>query len=163
MSRYIDLKCEQDDEGIFDFVLDEANADFETTDGLETAIVVSLFSDRRAYADEVGDPMRRRGWIGDLVSETPGDRHGSGLWLYEQSRGTQATVTGVRSEADQAVHWMVEDGLLLSESARVAFSPSTRTLQLVIETETASGGVSVRAYEIARATRNGIVAKLGAL
>ena len=59
MTRYVDLAYAQDDEGVFDLVIDEDMADFDTTDGLESAIVVSLFSDRRAYRDEVGDPMKR--------------------------------------------------------------------------------------------------------
>lgn len=160
-TRYTDLVLTQDDEGIFDLVLDEGAGDFETTDGLETAIVVSLFSDRRAYAEEVADPMKRRGWIGDLVSDVPNDRHGSGLWLYEQSRSRQETVVGVRNEANQALQWMIQERLLLSTTARIANVPDIRTFRLVVATETAAGGESVRAYEIARATRNGIIARLG--
>lgn len=152
MTKYTDLAYEQDDEGIFDLIIDEDQADFETTDGLESAIVVSVFSDRRAYKDEVGDPMRRRGWIGDLVSEVPGDLHGSGLWLYEQSRLTQEVVTGVRQEAEQCLEWMIQEDLVLSVSAAVASDPVKRQLRLVITTSSPTGGTSVRAYELANAT-----------
>lgn len=161
MTKYTDLAYEQDDEGIFDLIIDEDQADFETTDGLESAIVVSVFSDRRAYKDEVGDPMRRRGWIGDLVSEVPGDMHGSGLWLYEQSRLTQEVVTGVRQEAEQCLEWMIQEDLVLSVSAAVASDPVKRQLRLVITTSSPTGGTSVRAYELANATRNGTLARLG--
>ncbi len=161
MTKYTDLAYEQDDEGIFDLIIDEDQADFETTDGLESAIVVSVFSDRRAYKDEVGDPMRRRGWIGDLVSEVPGDLHGSGLWLYEQSRLTQEVVTGVRQEAEQCLEWMIQEDLVLSVSAAVASDPVKRQLRLVITTSSPTGGTSVRAYELANATRNGTLARLG--
>lgn len=161
MTRYVDLAYEQDDEGVFDLVIDEDMADFETTDGLESAIVVSLFSDRRAYRDEVGDPMKRRGWIGDLVSGVPGDLHGSGIWLYEQSRLTQEVVTGIRQEAEQALEWMIQEGLVLSVSAAVASDPVKRRLSLVITTTSPTGGTSVRAYELANATRNGTLARLG--
>lgn len=161
MTKYTDLAYEQDDDGIFDLIIDEDQADFETTDGLESAIVVSVFSDRRAYKDEVGDPMRRRGWIGDLVSEVPGDLHGSGLWLYEQSRLTQEVVTGVRQEAEQCLEWMIQEDLVVSVSAAVASDPVKRQLRLVITTSSPTGGTSVRAYELANATRNGTLARLG--
>lgn len=160
-TRYVDLAVAQDDEGIFDLQID--GTDLETTDGLESAIIVSEFSDRRAYAEEVPDPMKRRGWIGDTVSDVPGDRHGSGLWLYEQSRGTRETVVGVRTEAQRALDWMIEERLIVASAARIANDPAKRTFTLVIETEMPDGGTSIRAFELAKATRNGLLAKLGAI
>lgn len=160
-TRYVDLAVAQDDEGIFDLLID--GTDLETTDGLESAIIVSEFSDRRAYAEEVPDPMKRRGWIGDTVSDVPGDRHGSGLWLYEQSRGTRETVVSVRTEAQRALDWMIEERLIVSSAARIANDPAKRTFTLVIETEMPDGGTSIRAFELSKATRNGLLAKLGAI
>lgn len=160
-TRYVDLAVAQDDEGIFDLIID--GTDLETTDGLETAIIVSEFSDRRAYPEEVADPMKRRGWIGDLVSDVPGDRHGSGLWLYEQSRGTRSSSNGVRTEAQRALDWMIEERLIVASAARIANDPAKRTFTLVIETEMPGGGTSIRAFELAKATRDGLLAKLGAI
>lgn len=162
MSRYTDLAYAQDDEGIFDLILD-GTGDFETTDGLETAITCSLFSDARAYADDVADPMKRRGWIGDLVSDVPGDRHGSWLWLYEQARGTQEVILGVRNAARQSLEWMIEEKLVTSVDVQAVFTPDQRALRLTIVTESPRGGTSVRAYELALATRNGTLARLGAI
>lgn len=161
MSQYIDLAYQQDDDGVFDLVFDGAG-DFETTAGLETAIVCSILSDRRAYGDEVPDPMKRRGWIGDTVSDVPGDRHGSGLWLYEQSRGTPDVILGVEVEGRQSLQWMVEERLFSAVFSTAAFIPSARTTRLEITTESPNGGTSSWAFELAVATRDGILAKLGA-
>ena len=155
MTRYVDLAYTVDDDGIVDISIDPETGDLVTTDGLETAILVSLFSDRRAYEDVVADPLERRGWIGDLVSEVPNDRHGSGLWLYEQHRLTDEVATGVRIEAEAALRWMVDDGLARRVAATAAKVPSERALDLVISVGLPDGGTTSRAFQLADATRNG--------
>lgn len=159
MSRYTDLAYEQDDsDGIFDFVIEDG--DLVVTDGLESAIVVSLFSDRRADESEVGNPRHRRGWIGDLVSGEPQDRHGSGLWLYEQRRLTDAVATGVRVEAEQAMDWMVEEDFITYASGEVLKIPSQRQINLVMTLHFLDGSETSYAYVLADATRSGTIARL---
>lgn len=82
-------------------------------DGLETAVVISLFTDRRA---EPGDPLPdagadRRGWWGDALADVPGDRIGSRLWLLAREKQTQATLARAREYAAEALRWMIEDGV----------------------------------------------------
>lgn len=159
--RYTDLEVEQDGDGIFDLVIDTDAGDFLLADGLEGAIITSLFSDRRAREDEVADPMKRRGWIGDMVSEEPGDRFGSGLWLYEQHRMTAETATGLRVEAEQALDWMATEQLIQSASARVTADPANRRYYLHVDLYEPGGGGTTRAYLLADRTRSGRLASLG--
>lgn len=159
-TRYTDLAFEQDSEGLFDLVIDETTRDLKVSDGLEASILVSLFSDRRAAADEVADPMRRRGWIGNLISEVPGDNHGSGLWLYEQARMTGEVVVGVKAEAVQSLEWMVDERLIDTVDAQVISEPSKRQLTLLMSVTDPQGNESIRAYRLADATRRGIIARL---
>lgn len=161
--RYTDLHVEQDEEGIFDIWIDFDNSDFGLTEGLESAVLASLFSDRRAAKDEVPDPMRRRGWIGNLVAEVHGDNFGSGLWLYEQKRLSGDVVIGLRLEAEQALMWMVEQSLATGVSARVVAVAANRQVLLSIDLTETSGDVTSRAYRLADATRHGIIARLGAV
>lgn len=149
MDRYTDLDYYRDAAGHYDLVIDEDNRDLAVIDGLESAILISFFSDRRAAEDEVTDPMKRRGWIGDLVSEVPGDKHGSGLWLYEQSRLTGETRIGLRLEAEAALRWMTDESLIRAASAEVGTDPSERTAMLVATTKNVDGSVNRRAYELA--------------
>lgn len=158
--RYTDLDFRQGDDGLFDFVIDENTRDFAVIDGLEAAFLVSLFSDRRAAPDEVQDPMKRRGWIGNLVSEVPGDNHGSGLWLYEQHRMTPDTAIGVRTEAVQSIEWMDEQQLISAPTAEVIANPVNRTIYLGVTVQEPSGEATQRAYKLADATRNGILVRL---
>lgn len=160
-ARFADLWIEQDSEGIFDLVIDDDVKDFKTTDGLDSSIVVSLFSDRRAYADEVSDPMKRRGWIGDLVADTSGDRHGSGLWLYEQHRIVGEAVTGIKNEARQAFAWAQDDGLIKTAEAEIIAATAQRRVYLNITLNLISGGQTSRAFVLAGATQDRALFDLG--
>lgn len=161
MSRYIDIACRQDEDGIFDLIIDEDTRDLEVGEGLESALITSLFSDRRAARDEVANPLKRRGWIGNLVAEVPGDNFGSGLWLYEQKRLEGEVATGLRSEAEQSLDWLVEENLLTSVSAQVIMSPEKRGVFLMIHLTSNSGDATSMAYRLADATQRGILAQLG--
>lgn len=88
--------------------------------GLRTLVILSLFVDRRASADE-GLPEAggdRRGWWADAFPAVEGDRLGSGLWLLARGKRQAETVRRVRDLAAEALAWMTRDGL----AARVEVS-----------------------------------------
>ena len=61
-------------------------ADLLADDGLETAVLLSLFSDRRAREEEIPPGQTwRRGWWGDLLADDQ-DQIGSKLWLLEREK-----------------------------------------------------------------------------
>ncbi len=94
-----------------------ANLAGEATDlssdrGLMTAVVLSLFTDRRAEPDDVppsGDPNDRRGWWGDQFAEVEGDRIGSRLWLLDRAKRTNETALRAKEYSREALAWMLED------------------------------------------------------
>jgi len=96
-------------EGDFGF---EGN-DLEHDNGLETAVLISLFSDRRANDDdELPDPSRgKRGWWGDLVSGIENDLIGSKLWLLERNKTTEETLVKAKQYILESLRWMIEDGI----------------------------------------------------
>ena len=161
MARFIDLQVRQDSDGIFDLVIDEPAADFAVVDGLEPAIIASLFSDRRAASDEVSDPLKRRGWIGNLVSEVAGDNFGSGLWLYEQRRLSGDVISGLRLEAEQSMAWMIDMRLAAGVEARVLAVPAKRQTLMAIDIIETSGDTTSFAYRLADATQRGLAANIG--
>lgn len=154
---FTDLAFDQDEDGIFDLVIEDG--DFKLTEGFESALLVSLFSDRRAYLDEVPDPEKRRGWIGDLVAETPGDKIGSGLWFYEQSRLSVDDENGVRDEAEKSLDWAITDSWITLAQAQTAKTASKRSLKLNITLTMLDGGVSSYAFEVADATQRGAIVR----
>lgn len=83
-----------------------------TDDGLETAVILSLFSDARARDDDalpLGQ-TDRRGWWADRYPVEAGDRFGSRLWLLRASKQLQQSLNDARQYAEEALTWLVEDG-----------------------------------------------------
>lgn len=85
-------------------------------DGLRTALMLSLFTDRRAGDDDLlpaGAEDRRGVWM-DNYAEVPGDLMGSRLWLLQRAKLLPETVIRVREYCEEALDWMVRDGVAKS-------------------------------------------------
>ena len=85
-------------------------ADLERDDGLRTAVLVSLFTDRRAAPGDVADDEDPRGWWGDLLGPE-GDRIGSRLWLLDRAKETPDVPVRAEEYVQEALAWMIEDGV----------------------------------------------------
>lgn len=84
-----------------------------TDDGLETAVILSLFSDARANEDDalpIGQ-TDRRGWWADAFPPADGDRFGSRLWLLCAAKQLQQSLNQAREYAEEALAWLVTDGV----------------------------------------------------
>lgn len=112
-----------------DFVL--AGADLQSGDDLATAVVISLFTDRVAQIDDMipdgsGDP---RGWHGD----DPAAPIGSRLWLIFRGKRTQQTLTDAQSYAQEALQWLVDDGVIADFDIDVEWqTPSTLAMRVTL-------------------------------
>ena len=79
-------------------------------DPLTRAVVISLFTHRRAEPDDNSDgPM---GWWGDTWPAVANDRYGSKLWLLQRSKLTNELVNTVRTYLRDALQWMLDDGVV---------------------------------------------------
>lgn len=97
-----------------DFNFDSSTQDLESDEGLETAVIISLFSDRRAKEDDVlPDPNStdRRGWWGDLVSDIENDQIGSRLWLLNREKTLESVLVKAKEYAQEGLQWLVSDGV----------------------------------------------------
>ena len=102
--------------------------DLAGDDGLETAIILSLFTDRRALED---DPLPdgsddRRGWWADAYVGQ--DHIGSRLWLLEREKDTREVVNRARDYAEEALQWLVEDGIALGIEVMAGWVESSGAL-----------------------------------
>lgn len=79
--------------------------------GLETAVIISLFTDRWATEEELpaGERDRRGSWQ-DAVDDD-GDETGSLIWLLEREKATDENVVKLEHYASEALAWMIEDGV----------------------------------------------------
>ena len=95
-----------------DFSFDTSIQDLESDAGLETAVIISLFTDRRAKIDDIlpdSNNPDRRGWWGDLVSGIENDQIGSRLWLLNREKTVESVLTRAKEYAKEALNWLIED------------------------------------------------------
>lgn len=103
----MDIKLIPIDEGLFDAVF-ESN-DLSTDEGLQTAVTISLFTDRRVSADELPDGQSdQRGWWGDALNED-NDKIGSKLWILEREKITTEVLEDFKTYCEEALQWMIDD------------------------------------------------------
>lgn len=96
---------------LFDGVIDMALTvgDIVEDDGLETAVLISLFSDARATEDMIEAIDRDgdlRGWWADLEGA---DRTGSKLWTIRRAKQLQSVLARARGYASESLQWLIDD------------------------------------------------------
>lgn len=87
--------------GSADFTI--SGDDIALDDGLETSVMLSLFTNRRQ--DGVG------GWWGDAVGGIHGDEMGSHLWTLAREKDTPTVLKRAAEIARAALAWMVTDAV----------------------------------------------------
>jgi len=98
-----DIALIQHDNGFFDIALN--GVDLATHAGLESAIIISLYTDARASNDDLipDGTDDRRGWWGGSF--------GSKLWLIDRAKATQETLNQAREYCHEALQWLIDDGV----------------------------------------------------
>lgn len=111
----MDVKVFQKDDFTFD--IDIAKGDLVPEEGLETAILISLFSDARVSDDEMPQgEFSKRGFWGDDLSPIDGDRTGSRLWLLGRRKRNLETLRLSEDYVREALQWLLDDGVATSVS-----------------------------------------------
>lgn len=79
--------------------------------GLDTAVIISLFSDRRAEDGDLPSGENRRGWWGDTYAEIESDKIGSRLWLLSREKQLPRVVARAEEYVNEALAWLIADGI----------------------------------------------------
>lgn len=83
----------------------------DSTEPLVRAVIISLFTWRRANPDDELPGSVRMGWWGDSFATVANDRIGSRLWLLSRAKLLPETVARAREYAEEAVRWLIDDGI----------------------------------------------------
>jgi len=110
------------------------NADLVTDDGLQTAVVISLFTDRRVTAEELPDgETDLRGFWGDVSPPVAGDKLGSKLWLLAREKATTDVLARAREYAEESLAWLVEDQVASSVTVTTEYlRPGLMAMAIII-------------------------------
>ncbi|HDL6885602.1 TPA: phage GP46 family protein [Yersinia enterocolitica] len=95
------------------------------TDPLTRAVIISLFTWRRADPDD--DAERPMGWWGDTYPTIQNDRIGSRLYLLQHTTLTNNTVELARGYLEQALAWLKDDGIV----SRIAINVQRRGTEIL--------------------------------
>lgn len=111
----------------------EAN-DLKPEGGLRTAILISLFTDRRAEGSDIlpDGEIDRRGWWADEFNSTPGDKIGSRLWLLTRSKQEQSVLDRAEEYTREALAWLLEDKVATAVDVAASFLTGRPGLLLTI-------------------------------
>ena len=120
----MDIKLYSNDIKIQNGILDLDN-------GLQTAIYISLFTDRRiGEDDEIPDRSNdRRGYWGDTLEDEP---LGSFLWTLDREKITTSLLNKIDTYSKDALNWLIEDGIA-SEINTIVERDSKNIEQINIE------------------------------
>lgn len=104
---------------------------------LETAVIISLFTDARATDDELRiaglTQESNRGWWGDTYPDVEGFALGSKLWLLTRAKKTPETLAKGRDYALDALQWLIDDGAAKTIDAASEWYRNTGILALSID------------------------------
>ncbi|MEB0312149.1 phage GP46 family protein [Pseudomonas sp. 10B1] len=106
-------------------------------DDLETAVLISVFSDRLAGDDDVlpdGSTDRRGFWGDDDVPL------GSKLWLLDRSRLTTDVANTAKIYIEESLKWIIDDGVASSVKVTMSIAPP-RTLGALVVITRGDGAV----------------------
>ena len=97
-----------------------AQGDLQSGQDLETACLVSLFTDRLATPDflPTDGTTDRRGWWADIYADRP---LGSNLWQLERAHKTRATLGLAQRYASEALQWLIDDGVAAAVAVDTAW------------------------------------------
>ncbi len=113
-----DVVVKKNDEGFYDIGF-TADGDVETSESLDTAILISIFCEQRATPSEMPESNRRRGWQGN--ESTPGFEIGSKLWEFEQAKITGSNLSQIGTIITNSLKWMIDQDISKSAIATAFF------------------------------------------
>lgn len=103
---------------------------------LHTAVLISLFTDRRAAPSDVipDGTSDRRGWWADIDTNGNLDEWGSRLWLLDRSKSpTQAVLNQAVGYCKEALQWLLDDGVAANIDVIAAWNaPNYLAIQVTI-------------------------------
>lgn len=127
-------------EGSIDIKIE--NGDLAADNGLETAVLISLFSDKRVNDGELPKgETSKRGWWGDLFSDFDGDKIGSKLWLLDREKQLNENLPRYESFCLGALKWLVDDGVASDIFVNATY-PNKGELKIEIKIQKPDGNES---------------------
>ncbi|MBT0362579.1 phage GP46 family protein [Morganella morganii] len=119
------------------------NGDLLAGDDLQSAIMISLFTDRLAHSDDYYDDEYRRGWWADTGTD---GFIGSRLWLLRRQKLTTQVAKKAEDYAREALAWLITDGVVSDIQIRTQIVWPQRLNMVIRYHRPDSGAEDLRFY-----------------
>ncbi|HSH72335.1 MAG TPA: phage GP46 family protein [Methylophilaceae bacterium] len=93
------------------FVNGVESSSLDQADSLIRAVIISLFTWRRANPDDVTEGAKMGYWGDAAEPPAENDKIGSRLWLLAREKILPSTFNRAREYATEALLWMIADGV----------------------------------------------------
>ena len=90
---------------------DGMKGDVFSEHALNRAVVISLFTWRRANPDDKVDDTRMGFWGDSVEPPVANDKIGSRLWLLRREKLVNSTFNRAREYAQEALQWMIDQSI----------------------------------------------------
>lgn len=106
----IDFKFKQD--GLDNWDINFSGGDIEATQGLDSAIYLSILSENRASSSQIKDSRSRRGHFANEFNNIQNSEVGSLVWYYtQQAVNTQANASLIQNAIRDSLSWILDQGI----------------------------------------------------
>lgn len=129
MAENVDFKLVKGTDGIYDLEVD-SDGDLKKEASFDTAILMSLLTEKRADSSEQIVPELRRGWWGNESNDVIDYEIGSKLWLLHQSKNIDETANKAVDYAIDCLQWLLDDNYLKDVIVTAVRSLSNITLNI---------------------------------
>ena len=86
-----------------------------TDEGLGNAVLISVFTDKRARVDQRRpdpDSNDLRGWWGDSYQENSSDADGSHIWLLFREKTEAKVISRCEQYLKECLQWLIDDHIV---------------------------------------------------
>lgn len=88
------------------------DGDLQSDDGLENAVLISIFTDKRVEKEELPESIiDQKGWWADSISDPSDDLIGSKFWLQDRGKLTTNIKNDIRDDIQESLQWLIDDGI----------------------------------------------------
>lgn len=132
----MDIRLSQQDD--FSIDINVASGELVADDGLETSVLISLFTEGLARIDDElpgdeGEVISRRGWWGTDLLELATGTLGSLLWLSRRDKIELSSIERLRERAAASLAWLTAEGIAKSVDVVAERQPDTDTESIALD------------------------------
>ncbi len=129
----IDIKLNQ---GTYHWDIDFSGGDIETTQGLDSAIYLSILSENRASASQIKDARLRRGHFTNEFNNIQNSEVGSLVWYYSgQVVNTESNASLIQEAITDSLSWILDQGIASDVDVSVVRVGSGLTVSIELKSE----------------------------